>query len=514
MKLVTKNGKYFCADGQYLQLAPSPGTNLPKTVLTNNAVFYSNLTGILNYSSFIIAAIPTLTDVITYNGSTQAPPFNYNTDAMELSGTLNAINAGTYETTFTLKDGYIWEDGSLEPKRVSWTITKANSTIYADKTALTVSLYGSAFIRITSSGIDETFTADDFIVTVDDNKIATAAFIFYGGIPGVQIQGSGSGKAGNAIITVQQKENGNYFASNKINITLSVKEGSTVSVAPEPGIEYIDGTDFMSNGMSKEELHEIAALVSNNPDITYKTDSIYFDNYNSGAHIQFNVGDIWTVEMYDASLDQNVIHEFTILGFNHDELADPATAYGSEKTVTERAGFTFEEFATWKERGTTKLYPMYNSRYAPGTWEDSLLRTSTMEAIYNAFPSDLQSIIKPVLKLTNSGNNDTLGELITTTDKCFILSPSEMTASLVRVSMQDKIEVREGEEYRYYVNEGQVNTFTRLDLPGCWTRTPVLVQQAPSMDKNFLLNFYQATSNGISFKLGTASAAISIAFCI
>ena len=40
-----------------------------------------------------------------------------------LSGTVKATDAGDYTATATLEEGYIWSDGTLEPKDISWKIT-------------------------------------------------------------------------------------------------------------------------------------------------------------------------------------------------------------------------------------------------------------------------------------------------------------------------------------------------------------------------------------------------------
>lgn len=63
----------------------------------------------------------------TYNGSTKngvASGSGY-----VLSGTVKAVNAGTYTAKATLKDGYAWSDGSTDPVTLKWTIAKAEQTI-------------------------------------------------------------------------------------------------------------------------------------------------------------------------------------------------------------------------------------------------------------------------------------------------------------------------------------------------------------------------------------------------
>ena len=72
--------------------------------------------------------------ILTYNGKSQtgvAAGTGYT-----LSGTTSATNAGAYKATATLNEGYIWSDGTSEPKTISWKINKATVkvTVPAGKT--------------------------------------------------------------------------------------------------------------------------------------------------------------------------------------------------------------------------------------------------------------------------------------------------------------------------------------------------------------------------------------------
>lgn len=68
--------------------------------------------------------IPTLSNTSkTYNGSAQSPTErNYDTTKMTRSGTFSATMPGTYNVIYSLKDGYIWSDGSLTSKTYAWEI--------------------------------------------------------------------------------------------------------------------------------------------------------------------------------------------------------------------------------------------------------------------------------------------------------------------------------------------------------------------------------------------------------
>ena len=54
-----------------------------------------------------------------------------------IGGTQSATDAGTYQVTFTPKEGYKWEDGTTEAKTVNWTIGRANVATPAQSGSLT-----------------------------------------------------------------------------------------------------------------------------------------------------------------------------------------------------------------------------------------------------------------------------------------------------------------------------------------------------------------------------------------
>ncbi len=57
----------------------------------------------------------------------------YDPEVMEQSGDTSAVNAGTYEITYSLKDpdSYQWEDGTTEPKTLTWKVDKKTSGLTA-----------------------------------------------------------------------------------------------------------------------------------------------------------------------------------------------------------------------------------------------------------------------------------------------------------------------------------------------------------------------------------------------
>lgn len=73
-----------------------------------------------------IDAVPSQNGTLTYTGSEQSPTWNsYNPETMTMGGVTKGTDAGSYNATFTPKEGYTWGDGTNETKTVVWKIGRA-----------------------------------------------------------------------------------------------------------------------------------------------------------------------------------------------------------------------------------------------------------------------------------------------------------------------------------------------------------------------------------------------------
>lgn len=69
--------------------------------------------------------VPSQDGQIEWNGKPQSPTWKcYDSGYMTLGGVVSATEPGAYEAEFTLKAGLKWEDGTSEPKGVTWRIGK------------------------------------------------------------------------------------------------------------------------------------------------------------------------------------------------------------------------------------------------------------------------------------------------------------------------------------------------------------------------------------------------------
>lgn len=119
-----------------------------------------------------VVEIPSTSSNLSYTGSSQSPSWtNYNAAAMTMTGVTSAVNAGTYVAKFTLKDGYMWTDGSTSVKSVAWTINKISPNLTVSPQSVTVQAGQQATVTATFDG-DGTLT-----VTSSDTSLATATAI-------------------------------------------------------------------------------------------------------------------------------------------------------------------------------------------------------------------------------------------------------------------------------------------------------------------------------------------------
>ena len=85
-----------------------------------------------------LVPVPTLgSSNYTYTGAAIEPTVaGYDSTLMIRAGRINAVAAGTYTTTYKLRDpiNYRWADGTTEVKTLQWSINKARYSLYVAKT--------------------------------------------------------------------------------------------------------------------------------------------------------------------------------------------------------------------------------------------------------------------------------------------------------------------------------------------------------------------------------------------
>ena len=152
---------------------------------------------------------------------------------------------------------------------------------------------------------------------------------------------------------------------------------------------------------------------------------------------------------FSAKLTNGKTLEYRIVGINHDDLAN-----GSGK-----AGLTFE--ATNTVLGTQRMNATQTNA---GGWEQSELRGRLNSGdLWSLLPSELQSKVKTVKKMTDNKGGGTAGTPSATTDKVFLLSTTEVYGNLQS----------DGAQYEYYKSKGvTASSYSGASSSnGHWTRS-------------------------------------------
>lgn len=85
-----------------------------------------------------INSIPSQAGILTYTGSAQTPIWNnFDDTKLDIGGQRSGTDAGTYQATFTPKEGFKWADETDTAKTVSWEIGRAAVATPAQSNSLT-----------------------------------------------------------------------------------------------------------------------------------------------------------------------------------------------------------------------------------------------------------------------------------------------------------------------------------------------------------------------------------------
>ena len=200
------------------------------------------------------------------------------------------------------------------------------------------------------------------------------------------------------------------------------------SLSKDSNVEEITTKDD-SIEYSWEEIAEIAKAISNDTSITDDTETATVTV--NGTQKTLNVGDT-------ATLDGKKVR---ILGFNHDELAEPATAYGSA-TKTGKAGISFEyvDFLISSAQ-------MNSSDTNSGGWNASAIRGILNGITYNSLSikSNIKKVKKDYIPTYNVASTEQ------TEDYLWLLSCGEIWDNGYNGGITRGYAITtEGKQYKYY----------------------------------------------------------------
>ena len=223
---------------------------------------------------------------------------------------------------------------------------------------------------------------------------------------------------------------------NNIQVTAYINSVNKVSNVEKVTTDLKDRIAY-----SWDEIAEMAKAISNDTSITDDSDTATVNGKT------LKVGQM-------KSLDGKKVR---ILGFNHDTLSEPSTAYGST-TATGKAGISFEyvDFLT-----STR---MNNSGTNSKGWANTEIRGKLNETIYNSL--SIKNNIKKVKKEYIPEYNKVPETMPTTDDFLWLLSCGEIWDNGYKGGVTRGVTIAtEGKQYKYYkMNLGSTKYNTEISI--------------------------------------------------
>ena len=313
---------------------------------------------------------PTVTGTsFIYDGTSQGPTIgSYDTDAILVSGTTEAIGAGSYSVIFSLVSAtnYKWSDNTTEPKSVAWAITPSTVAVPAlsnkSKTyngsaqSPTVSPYDSNLVEVT--GTTTAINAGSYTVTfhllnpnvtwadettadkTDTWEIAKAAGSMSLSKITVSLDNNTTGdtvtvtRAGDGAISAVSSNTSYATASvsgNVVTITGVASGSTTITVSVAEGTNYLAPTD-----------ETVSVAVQFGPSSTLNDNS--WETISQVAQagegdLYWDIGDVKMIELNGKIGDYFTADHLQlgvfILDFNHPEngVAENNIIFGGFKTA-------------------------------------------------------------------------------------------------------------------------------------------------------------------------------------
>ena len=375
--------------------------------------------------------------------------YEYTIDS-NLNVTINGPVTGVrIKGSAEVQTGYVFEGGTVEIK-VTASITEGTitgieapeeATIKTDTSATekvyTVNKNGAYVFKITSdAGKTKNITAkvenilsapqitiseiteNSFKINVE-NDYPEGAITEYKYSVGGTVKQQGTTDKNYAVTGLTQKTK-----YSNIKVTACIN-----SLSKDSNVEEITTKDD-SIEYSWEEIAEIAKAISNETSITDDTETATVTV--NGVQKTLNVGDKTT-------LDGKKVR---ILGFNHDELAEPTKAYGTS-TATGKAGISFE----YVDFVSSSYQQMNTSADNTNGWAAMPLRTTLNGTVYNSL--SIKNYIKAVNKEYITTYNN--GAKSTCSDKLWLLSCGEIWDNGYNGgNTRGYAEMSEGNQYKYF----------------------------------------------------------------
>lgn len=160
-----------------------------------------------------------------------------------------------------------------------------------------------------------------------------------------------------------------------------------------------------------------------------------------------------------------------IIGFNHNaEREGNGIAFQGFKATKNGTPVCLIDSGTDVKHASGTWFNMNNSNTNSGGWQASLMRGNVMPLIKEAFPADLQAVIKPSTIFTTQGSGD--GACTATEDDVFLLAEYEVFGTRTFASTQEPNYLK---QYSYYSAGNSKVKYRHNDTSNAaywWERSP------------------------------------------
>lgn len=410
-------------------------------------------------------SLPTQSGTLIYNGSSRTPVWNgYDSTKMTVGGTIFAINAGSYNASFTPKDGYKWSDGTVTEKLVAWTIDKAAGS-------MTLSTY-SVSLNSGSTTVTATRLGDGQINAYSNNtNVAT-----------VSVSGT--------TITITAKSSGTT------NVIVSCGVGTNYTA---PASKAIDVTvDMISTILAENSPATIKKVAQSGQAANY---------WSVGDKVPITLNGTVGIKTFS-----NETYYAYIIGFNHNSSREGNNKihfkFGKNQNNIDICFTDSNLFST-----TTNGFIMNQTNTNQGGWETSHMRRSVCMDFLLAIPAEWRNnVITSCTKYSNNSGGSSLfsGNCTSTQDMIWILSEYEMYGSNYTGSVTKESEYQA--QYDYYKNGNSKLSYqynNTSNQVGCWFRSPIR-----NFDNGFVKSSNQSTSNSTTNVASNISSGFSPCFIV
>jgi len=345
--------------------------------------------------TIVTLRIPSQSNTLTYTGNVLTPTWNdYNENGYTITGDTSAIDADTYTVTFSLNEGYRWEDDTDADKNINWNIKKAKINTLPSQNG-----------SLTYNGNNQTPSWIDY----DSNKLTI------GGVYENQIDADTY--TATFTPTSNYMWNDNSIDSKNVTWTINrqnlTSEQSTFSQsgtltynenAQSPTISGYDSTYHTITGNSQTDAGSYTAIISLNKnyawyDSTTSNKEVSWSIEKAPCSISFNPNSV--------SLDSSNLSTNVTITRSGDGAITASTSDSSIATVSiSDTTLMITAKATGSCTITVNVGTSADGNYSSNSKTLSVTCTLS-KALANCSPSDIKSIVDSGTASTNWSVGDT-----------------------------------------------------------------------------------------------------------